>query len=224
MRCARPDRVCGFTLIEMLIAIAIFGIIATAGYRVLDTVLVTRDRVTQEYRRWRDIARALASIERDMQAAKARPVRSATDEKVAALTGVEAPAQADQPLVSFTRGGGLDAAGLAAPPRRIGYRVRDGAIERLAWPAPDQAPRSQPAVAVILRGVAALDLRYRDAGGAWRTRWPAAEMRLGAEGRAVHAAASAADAPLPTAVEVAIRLAGGERIHRLIPLPAGGRS
>ncbi len=224
MRCAHPDRAAGFTLVEMLIAIAIFGIIAAAGYRVLDTVLTTRQRVTDEYRRWRDIARAIAWIERDFEAAAARPTRGPLDQKLPALLGLEATAQPDQPLVSFTRTGGLDASGVAAPPRRIAYRVRDGVIERLAWPAPDQTARSQPTVAVVLKGVSAMSLRYRDGGGNWRGRWPAL-AETAADGRTLHAAATgSADAVLPSGVEVSIQLAGGERIQRLVPLPAGGRS
>jgi len=42
MRSVCRDFEAGFTLVEMLVAIAIFGVLAAAGYRVLDTVLVTR--------------------------------------------------------------------------------------------------------------------------------------------------------------------------------------
>ena len=172
-----PDREAGFTLVEMLVAIAIFGVLAVAGYRVLDTVLVTRERVTDEYRRWRDVARAVAWMERDLEAAQARPVRNPADQVLAPVLGVEGFTQPEQPAITFTRGGGLDASGFAAPPSRIGYRVRDGALERLAWPALDQATQSEPTVAVVLRGVSRLGLRYRDAVGTWRSTWPAVSPR-----------------------------------------------
>lgn len=209
----------------MLIAIAIFGIIAAAGYRVLDTVLATRERISGEYRRWRDVARALAWIERDLEAVTARPARASSAQAQPALLGFAPSARSDQPLVSFTRTGGVDASGVAAPPRRIAYRTRDGVIERLTWPAPDPAARSQPTVAVVLRGVSALRLRYRDGAGTWRARWPAPEIGQEADSRTRRAVSAASvDAALPTGVEVAIELAGGERIQRLVPLPAGGRS
>ena len=121
MRSVRRDREAGFTLVEMLVAIAIFGVLAAAGYRVLDTVLVTRERVTQDYRQWRDVARAVAWMERDLAAAHARPVRGPADQVLAPVLGVET-AQPGQPVITFTRSGSIDASGFATPPRRIGYR------------------------------------------------------------------------------------------------------
>lgn len=223
MRCARPDRDAGFTLVEMLVAIAIFGVMAGAGYRALDTVLVTRERVTEDYRRWREVARAVAWIERDFEAIQARPVRGPADQVLAPLHGIEALAPLGQPVATFTRSGALEASGLMMPPRRIGYRVRDGALERLAWPAPDPATHAEPSVTVVLRGVSTLGLRFRDAAGTWRAQWPPVQSRPDS-GSAHTVQAGAVDTTLPTGVDVTIELAGGERIRRLVPLPAGARS
>ena len=223
MRSAYPDQEAGFTLVEMLVAIAIFGVMAGAGYRVLDTVLVTRERVTDEYRRWREVARGVAWMERDLEAILVRPVRSPSNQILAPLLGAEGSTQPDQPAITLTRSGGLDASVLAAPPRRIGYRVRDGTLERLAWPAPDQAAQSLPTVTVVLRGVSKLGLRYRDAAGTWRSTWPAAVVRT--HGTSSHVVrAGSVDATLPTGVEVTLQLTGGERVQRLVPLPLGARS
>ena len=225
MRSAYPDPQVGFTLVEMLVAIAIFGVMAVAGYRVLDTVLVTRERVTEEYRRWRDVARAIAWMERDLEAAQARPIRNPSDQVLAPLLGVEGFTQPDQSAITLTRSGGLDASGLTTPPSRIGYRVRDGALERLAWPALDQATQNAPTAVVVLRGVTKLGLRYRDAGGTWCSTWPAAAAQGGSGTASTHVVRSGTvDVTLPTGVDVTIQLAGGERIRRLVALHSGPRS
>jgi general secretion pathway protein J len=225
MQSASPERAAGFTLVEMLIAITIFGVIAVAGYRALDGVLTTRERVGDEYRRWREVARALAWMEQDFEAVQARPIRGAANEVLPPMLGVAAPAATDQPVVTLTRNGGYDAAGLAVPPRRIGYRLTNGVLERLVWPALDAAAPSRPAVTVLLRGVSALALRYRDAGGRWRQQWPVPAALNQPGGASSHVAESGAiDTTLPTGVDITIGLAGGERIQRLVPLPAGTRS
>jgi general secretion pathway protein J len=225
MRSAHPDREAGFTLVEMLVALATFGVLAVAGYRVLDTVLVTRERVTDDYRRWRAVARAVAWMERDLEAAAARPVRNAAAGIVAPVVGVEGLTQPAQAAITLTRGGGLDASGFAAPPSRIGYRVRDGALERLAWHALDQATQGEPAVAVVLSGVSRLGLRYRDAVGTWRSSWPPTTAPSEAGAASSHVArAGLVDTTLPTGIDVTTELAGGERIQRLVPLHSGPRS
>jgi general secretion pathway protein J len=226
MRHACARRLAGFTLIEMLIAIAIFGIMAGFGYRVLDTVLVTRDRVGEEYRRWRDVARVVGALERDLEAIRLRPVRDAADRVAPPLVGIERPARAGEAAIAFTREGDRDEWGNLSAPRRTGYRLSNATLERLTWQGLDAAPRSEPSAVAMLSGVKALQVRYRNAAGQWLPAWPgqtapppAAEPR--APGDAPVAVAAGA---LPAAVEVTIELATGERILRLIPLSGGGRS
>jgi general secretion pathway protein J len=201
MQAATRDPRAGFTLVEMLIAIAILGIILGVAYRVLDTMLATRDRVSEEYRRWRDVARAVAWIERDLDALQARPIRDQSDRLAAALVGSASRTPAEQAGIAFTRSGDPEEGGRGAAPRRVGYRVHDGALERLSWRVLDQAPRSTPTATAILTGVAGLGVRYRDAQGQWQQEW--------------------SRPTLPTALNITIRLATGERITRVIAVQAG---
>jgi general secretion pathway protein J len=203
MRPARRDPRAGFTLVEMLIAIAIFGIMSGVAYRVLDTMLATRDRVGDEYRRWRDVARAVAWIERDLEALQARPVRDQSNRLAAPLVGSAARPPAVQAGIAFTRSGDPEEGGRGAAPRRVGYRVREGALERLSWRVLDQAPRSAPTATAILTGVAGLGVRYRDGEGRWQQEWSRPS--------------------LPTALDITIRLATGERITRVIAVQVGVR-
>ncbi len=56
----------GFTLLELLIAIAIFALLGLGTYRMLDSVLQT-DKVTRAHElQLRELVRALAAFERDV--------------------------------------------------------------------------------------------------------------------------------------------------------------
>ena len=220
----RLDRQAGLTLVEMLVAIAIFGIMSAVTYRALNTVLETREHVTEEYRRWQDVARAVAWLERDLEAIRARPVRDRSDRLAAPLIGAETLPQSGEPVIAFSRAGDLNATGEAALPSRVGYRVRDGALERLKWRGLDQAPQSVPTVTVILSAVRGLGLRFRDAAGQWQTAWPRSSGQAASGAASSHVASPAgADWSLPTAVELTIQLANGVRIAKLVPLQAGAR-
>lgn len=208
----------------MLIAIAIFGIMSAVTYRALDTVLESRARVTEDYRRWRDVARAVASLERDFDAISARPVRDAADRPAAPLVGAQVIAPSGDLAIAFSRAGDPLASGSGSLPRRVGYRVHDGALERVSWTGLDQAPRSVPTATVILSGVSGLGLRYRDAAGAWQPTWPRTVAAAGSGTASSHVEQlSSINATLPVAVELTIQLANGTRIARLIPLAAGAR-
>jgi general secretion pathway protein J len=91
-----------------------------------------------------------------------------------------------------------------AAPQRVGYRLREGRVERLSWAGLDAAPREEPTAVSILGDVRALSFRFLDAKtGEWRLAW----------------APPGSAQPVPAAVEATVELASGERIVRLVDLP-----
>jgi general secretion pathway protein J len=193
----------GFTLVEVLVAVAIFGILSAMAYRALTIVLESRGRIDEENQKWRELALLLLRMEQDIAAVAPRPVRNAANLLAPAFIG-QASARALEGTVMLTRTALADGPGGIEPPHRVGYRLREGTVELLTWGDLDQSPRSQPRVAVALRNVRALDLRYIDQRGAWHTSWPPAT-------------AQAAEMRIPAGVEASITLASGERIVRLFP-------
>lgn len=94
-------RSAGFTLLELLIAIAIFALLALGTYRMLDSVLAS-DRATRaQEQQLRELVRAMAAIERDLQQVNPRPVRDAYGEWRGALVGESG----DNDSVELSRGG-----------------------------------------------------------------------------------------------------------------------
>ncbi|QFT58116.1 Type II secretion system protein J precursor [Sulfitobacter sp. THAF37] len=66
----RPaPRDAGITLIEMLVALAIFALVGLASFTTLDTILKVRDRTDNRLERLAQIDRALVVFSRDLQQA-----------------------------------------------------------------------------------------------------------------------------------------------------------
>jgi general secretion pathway protein J len=192
----------GFTLVEMLVALTIFALMSVIAYRGLTAVLQTREHLTEDNRRWRDIALTLAQLQQDLAQVVDRPVRDSGDLLQPALVGNPQALGANEAQLSFSRMGLAWQTGVLADVQRHGYRLNNGALEQLVWPVLDQAPRTEPMVHALLERVVRFELRYLDGVGNWQPRWP----QPGA-------------ATLPAAVEVVLELEGGDTITRVFALP-----
>ncbi len=197
----------GFTLIEILVALIIFAIMALLSYRAIAAVLDSRDQLTSETQKWRDCALFFARVEQDLGAVLDRPVRSADD--LAAPAFIINPDPGAEAVFALTRAGFAQSDGVLAAPQRVGYRARDGRVDLVLWPHPDAAPRSSAQAYAALGGVADLKLRALDARGNWQPRWPLA-------------AAGAAAETFPAAVELTLTLRSGESVTRLFAMRGGG--
>ena len=191
----------GFTLVELLVAIAIFAIMSVVAYRGLNGILQARERVTLESRKWRELALFFARVEGDLTAVIDRPIRDDGDLILPSFVGKEHTSSQDDAQVEFTRTGLPGQSDKLADLQRFGYRLRDGGIEQVVWPVLDRAPRSHPESFAILQEVAELRLRYLDGNNAWQNIWPTPEQ-----------------AGLPRAVEMTVVLKSGEKVMRIFAL------
>ena len=200
----------GFTLLELLAAIAIFAIISAMAYRGLSAVLDTRKQLEVEQQKWRDIVLLFARMEQDFASAVQRPIRDTSGNPAAAFIGKpDAIGDADGQVV-FTRMGFSGQSGPLTAPQRMGYRFRDNKLEHLSWPVLDQAPRSAPIIGTLAENIREASFRfleYQPNNSPWQNRWPQAGV-------------SADDATLPAAVEVILTLATGENMKRVFLVQA----
>jgi general secretion pathway protein J len=206
---SRPD---GFTLIEVLIAIAIFALMAGVAYRGLTAILETRQRVDAENEKWRNIGLLFTRLERDLAVAVPRPIRDAAKPYADALAGETVIVGEYGAQLAFTRMGSPDDTGVMGAPQRVGYRIKNNNVEVLLWPVLDQAPRTVPEPNIIATDISDMTFRYLDNNQQWQSRWPPA----GNYPTGSHL--------LPNAVEVSITLTSGEIITRLIDLPTTGQA
>ena len=196
-------RLKGFTLIELLVAMLVFSLLAIAGYRGLQSVLDTRNHLDAEARKYQDLGQFFSRLEGQLAQASLRPAHLSDGRVQSAFVGFasEASGLQDAQLI-FTRGGGIDATGSWVAPQRIGYRLRNHAVELLRWNHPDQAPNAVPKVDVVLQGVREFELRYLSLAMVWEKQW----------------AGNSINVPLPKAVEVVLILDSGEKIVRVMDL------
>ncbi len=196
---ARSQR--GFTLIELVVAVAIFAAIAAIAYGSVGALLRARDRLEFAGAQLRAIQMAVTMIERDVRSVVARPVREPYGDYRASLVGERGGL-----TLTRLRSGGL--ADETAQAQRVGYALVAGRLTRLAWPVADAAPSTQPRATALLESVEAVSLRYLDEQGQWREVWPAASV-----------AADASLESLPRAVDVRVKVSGFGELRRLLELP-----
>ena len=197
----------GFTLVELLVALAIFALISAFAYRSLAAMLETRQALERESRKWRDASLLVGRLERDLAAVLDRTARGASGTELAPVSSDLPDGPAREGLALTRSGNPLLESALAAP-QRVGWRRVEDRIERLTWAGVDAGPRDAPAAVTVFRGASAFGVRFMDPKtGEWRASW-------GLPGSAER---------LPAAVEFTVQLASGERIVRLVDLPRSAR-
>jgi general secretion pathway protein J len=195
----------GFTLLELLVAIAIFaivGVMALTGY----TQLTQQAEYTQKrLDRIREVQRAVQTIAQDIEQLEPRPIRQPIGDQVNAA--LMAGTAADYKL-EFTRAGWSNNAGLPRTTlQRVGYRLVQNQLWRDHWPVLDRTQSSEPVQVKLLTGVKDIRLRFMTPDRSWSERWPAEQMGSFQQNNGRER---------PAAVEVIIDLEDWGQIRRII--------
>lgn len=194
----------GFSLIEVLVATAIFSLVAVVASSGVVALIGARETLANQGDRLRAVQLAVGGLERDLSQAIARPVRGPGGAMLPALIGDAVGLELSHvgfPTALDPRGGRV---------RRTAWRYADGRLTRLRHPTLDRAdfgPRAEPEI--IIEGLGAFRLRYLDARGEWSPAWP---PRLGPDARLE---------ALPRAVEFTLEVEGLGAIRRLVLPPEG---
>lgn len=198
----------GFTLLELLVALAVFSIMAVAAYSGLRNVLYTRAAVEEQNRRLAMVQLAVYRLEQDLEQTVSRGIR---DEYGEPQTALFSSTLADDRL-TLTRTGWDNPLGQPrANLQRVAYRLREGRLWRLHWPVLDRGSRMEPRETLLLDRVRDFKARFLDQDD-WRDDWPPS--------------ASSSDDDrkpdpdrLPRAVEISLTLEDWGEITRLLLLP-----
>jgi len=157
----------GFTLVELLVALVIFGLLSAAGVALLSFSVIAQDNSAARMDEVATLRRAGALLTGDLAQAVPRVARDEAGQPHAAFEGGEGGV-----LFSFTRAG-WDNPGAEPRPslQKVEYRLAGNRLERVAYPLLDGARPLAPAA--VMNDVQDARLRFRDASGAWLDRWVA---------------------------------------------------
>jgi general secretion pathway protein J len=190
----------GFTLLELLIAVAIFAVVGVMAYGGLQAVLTQQVIARDSADRFREIQFAVQQLSRDLYQLTPRPVREELGDGI--RNALLADARNRYP-VEFTRGGWSNPLGQPrAGVQRVAYELDAGRLLRLHWFVPDHTLSEQPVEREILTGVREFRLRFFSERG-WSDDWPPGLSGLD-------------PAVLPVAVEMTLELEDWGEIRRLI--------
>ena len=199
----RTDR--GFTLIELIVAMAVFSVMATMAYSGLQSVLDARERTQQFAQRLAALQTAFFWLGKDIEQALPRGVRDQYGERVKAL---QAEQTAEYSL-ELTHAGWSNPFASEKRQRsllqRVAYGVHEKKLMRKYWFDLDREHNSATFETVLLEGVSTLEMRYVDSSFQWQTQWPP----LGSKD------------VMPLAIEVSVDIDGLGKISRLFRVPGG---
>lgn len=202
----------GFTLLELLIAIAVFAVLAIMSYGTLSNVLQaqtqTRDMAQKLYR----VQQAVLHLERDIMQIVVRPIRDEYGSTQNAVVGNES----GKYRLEFSRTGRPNP--MLAPRsflQRVAYVMpveEEHKLYRYVWPSmdrPDDPEAAAPNKLLLLDDVEELTLRFYSEDGEEQSSWPPQSQTLTQPSYTV----------MPKAIKVVLKLKGMGEIYRLFEMP-----
>ncbi|MGY6630012.1 MAG: type II secretion system minor pseudopilin GspJ [Wenzhouxiangella sp.] len=187
-------RQAAFTLVEVLVSVLVFGLLAAAAYTALNGLSAAAGQQREHAQALADLQLAVARLDQDLRQLVPRPVRTAvgqepalageTNRLVATRAGWDNPA--DRPRSQL---------------QRFGWSHDDGVLERFHWAVTDPVQTAPDRLSPALEDLDRMAFRYRDGSGNWHDRWPLGDP-----------------ASLPSAIEVTLDSQRFGTVRRLVVL------
>src|SRR3569833_3065140 len=191
----------GFTLLELVVAIAVFAVVAAMAYEGLRIIIKSRQQVDGELDHLADLQQAINVMSSDIRQTVLRPVRDNQGSNEAALLVMRDRAS----RLLFTRTGHANP--LALPRsgmQRTLYTLECNTLVRSTYNTLDRAPGEQPIATPLLDGVTGFEIQLLDRTNVWRYDWPPPENT---------------PVPLmPRAIRINLMLAGPGSLSRIVVL------
>jgi len=192
----------GFTLIEMVIAVAIFAVMMVIAFPGLTHIAKVGDQVGQSNRRLSELQFALTYLNRDwMQVSSRKILDQYGDEKSHIII--------QDNSISFTHSGWSN---LVQQKRselqRVQYLIKENQLIRQYWTSLDQLIAEEPLATVLIDDVESFSIYLIDNAEKAIERWPLSDQ----DGQRV-------DKPIALRVDIDVKNFG--QVHRIMEVPGG---
>ena len=203
---ARVKPANGFTLIEIVVAIGIFAIIAAIAYPGMIQFLDVRDAIMQRSEQISSIQKSVTFLENDLRFALNRSVRNEYGDTEAAW---DTEVRSDE-LFRMTAAYPDLALGGSAIPKRVAWAWDGDNLLRREWRVLDRTVDSEARERIILADIEGVEVRYAeiDPEGGDSLNW---STRFDNEQQSV-----------PPALEIIIRVNSDIEFRRIFEIPVGG--
>ena len=196
----------GFTLLEVLVGVAILAVMSVMAYRGVTEARVAVENAEGHLDRLREVQRAMQVVGRTSARWRAGRYasRSATDSAPRCVRDPNAITLAELSRAGWPNGAGTPRGTV----QRVSYRLDERTLIRDYWTVIDPTLATSPSRAACSRGVDRVEIRYMTSGREWVTQWP----DLGSAGDLGFCAR-------PLAVEITIVLCDYGELRRVIEVP-----
>jgi general secretion pathway protein J len=207
MSAQHKTRHSGFTLIELMVAIAIFSFLATAMYTGIRQIVAEREILQERNDALNQLQRAVRYLNTDFSQLTPRDVRDELGRDRAAALSSD-PSQ-DFALQLSRDGWRNPAQALRGSVQRVQYRLEDEILIREHWPVMDHLLGAEAREIELLTNVEKFEIAYLDESLDWQIDWPPAAAT----------AETTSTTRLPKAIRYRLTLKDFGEIERLVELP-----
>ena len=191
----------GFTLVEVLVAVAILGIVSIMAYSGYNELSSQAQIANDRMQRVRSVQTAMLKLAQDFEQLDARPVREPMG------AGTQPALRADTrtgSLVQLTHAGWANPAGIGRSTlQRVEYKLEGTVLYREQHRALDSVLNDAPVRVALLEKVHTIRFEFLDLQQQWSNEWPRLGTAVGPRGR-------------PLAVRITVELEDWGTITRTI--------
>lgn len=150
----------GFTLLEMVVAIGIFALIAAISYTSLDRFLNARTLINSKHEQLKQLQTAMTLMEQDIRFMVGRAVRDGFGDLEGALISGEDLRLSEDELVRLTTSRPMLGQPEGSRLQRVAWRLEDGELKRVTWAVLDRDQDSTERIRTVLDDIDTITLEF----------------------------------------------------------------